>query len=83
VALSGQDGFGTDDARGFTATPGGYTFGVCSAAQAAQNPEPQACQVSPSIEPKVMDTVPPPGVSLASELNVLANPVQLQGVTIP
>jgi glucoamylase len=93
VALSGQDGFGTDDARGFTATPGGYTFGVCSAAQAAQTPEPQACQVSPSIEPKVMDTVPPAGVPLASELNVLAypgnttttlaTPVQLQGVTIP
>lgn len=93
VALAGQDGFGADDARAFTATPGGYTFGVCSAAEAGQNPEPQACQVSPSIEPEVMDTVPPPGVSLATELNVLdypgnttttlATPVQLQGVTVP
>jgi hypothetical protein len=53
--------------RAFTATPGACTFGICSAAEAAQNPEPQACQVSPSIEPEVMDTVPPPGVSLSSE----------------
>ena len=93
VALTGQDGFGTDDARAFTATPGSFTFGVCSAAEAGQSPEPQACQVSPSIEPEVMDTVPPSGVSLGSELNVLAypgnttttltTPVQLQGVTVP
>jgi glucoamylase len=93
VAVTGQDGFGTDDARAFTATPGAYTFGVCSAAQVAQNLEPQACQVSPSIEPEVLGTVPPPGVSLSSELNVLAypgnttttlaTPVQLQGVTVP
>ena len=93
VALTGQDGFGTDDARAFTATPGSFTFGVCSAAEAGQNPEPQACQVSPSIEPEVMDTVPPSGVPPGSELNVLASPgnttttlatpVQLQGVTVP
>ena len=54
VALAGQDGFGTDDARAFTATPGAFSFGVCSAAEAAQSPEPQACEVSPSIEPEVM-----------------------------
>jgi glucoamylase len=83
VALAGQDGFGTDDARAFTPTPGDYTFGVCSAAEAAQNPEPQVCQVSPSAEPEVLDTVPPAGVSLASELNVLAAPAELQGVTVP
>src|SRR5450755_3721841 len=93
VAVAGQDGFGTDDARAFTATPGAYSFGVCSAAEAGQSPEPQACQVSPSIEPEVMDTVPPSGVTLSPELNVLAypgnttttlvTPPQLQGVTVP
>ena len=34
MTLTGQDGFGNNDARTFTATPGGYTFGVCSAAVA-------------------------------------------------
>ena len=93
VALAGQDGFGTDDARAFTATPGAFTFGVCSAAEAAQSPEPQVCQVSPSIEPEVLDTVPPAGVTLGSELNLLnypgnttttlTTPPQLQGITVP
>ena len=83
VAVAGQDGFGTDDARAFTATPGDFTFGVCSAAEAAQNPEPAVCQVAPSSEPEVMDTVPPAGVSLSSELDVTAGPAELQGVTVP
>jgi glucoamylase len=93
VALAGQDGFGTDDARAFTATPGAFTFGVCSAAEAAQSPEPQVCQVSPSIEPEVLDTVPPAGVTLSGELNLLnypgnttttlTTPPQLQGITVP
>jgi glucoamylase len=83
VALAGQDGFGTDDARAFTATPGDFTFGVCSAAEAAQSPEPAVCQVPPSSEPEVLDTVPPPGVSLSSELDVTAGPAVLQGVTVP
>ncbi len=74
---------GTDDARAFTATPGDFTFGVCSAAEAAQNPEPAVCQVSPSAEPEGMDTVPPPGVSLSSELDVTAGPAVLQGVVVP
>ena len=71
--------------------PGAYSFGVCSAAKAGQAPEPEACQVSPSIGPEVMDTVPPPGVALSAELNLLdypgnttpATPAQLQGVTVP
>jgi glucoamylase len=83
VALAGQDGFGTDDARAFTATPGDFSFGVCSAAEAAQTPEPAVCQVAPSAEPEVMDTVPPAGVSLSSELDVTAGPAVLQGVTVP
>jgi glucoamylase len=93
VALYGQDGFGIDDARAFTATPQAFTFGVCSAAEAGESPEPEVCQVSPSIEPEVMDTIPPAGVSLSQELTVLnypgnttstlATPVVLQGVTVP
>ena len=31
IALTGQDGFSSDQARAFTATPGGYSFGVCAA----------------------------------------------------
>ncbi len=29
--LTGQDGFSSDQARAFTPTPGGYSFGVCAA----------------------------------------------------
>ena len=31
VVLTGQDGFSSDQARAFTATPGPFTFGVCAA----------------------------------------------------
>ena len=48
VTLTGQDGFGNDDARTFTATPGAYTFGVCSAAVAAEPSPPAICSVSPA-----------------------------------
>jgi len=68
-------------------------LGVCSAAEAGQTPEPEACQVSPSIEPEVMDTVPPPGVAASAEPNQLdypgntttrlATPPPLQGVAVP
>lgn len=43
VTLTGQDGFGLDDARTFTATPGAQVFGVCSSATASQ-PTPSAVQ---------------------------------------
>ena len=64
VALTGQDGFGTDDARAFTATPGSYTFGVCSAEVASAASPPAICSVSPSTVPYVMDTIPPSGVDV-------------------
>ncbi|HUN30678.1 MAG TPA: glucodextranase DOMON-like domain-containing protein [Trebonia sp.] len=85
VTLAGQDGFGTDDARTFTATPGAYTFGVCSAAVAGQASPPAICSVSPSAVPYVLDTIPPSGVSVQAELDpTLSTPgVQLQGVTVP
>ena len=33
--------------------------------------------------PKVIDTITPPGVSQATELNPALGPVVLQGVTVP
>jgi glucoamylase len=85
VTLTGQDGFGVDDARTFTLTPGAYTFGVCSAAVAGESPPPAICGVDPSTVPFVMDTIPPTSVNVQTELNPTLNPagVELQGVTVP
>jgi glucoamylase len=78
VALTGQDGFSSDQARAFTQPAGDFSFGVCT--PGATSP---ICAVDPNTVPKVMDTVPPPGVDQASELNPLNGPVKLQGVTVP
>ena len=85
VTLTGQDGFGNDDARTFTATPGGYTFGVCSAAEAGGSPPPAVCSADPASVPLIMDTIPPGTVNVQTELDPTANPsgVTLQGVTVP
>ena len=85
VTLTGQDGFGNDDARTFTATPGGYTFGVCSAAVAGGSSPPAVCSADPGSVPLVMDTIPPATVNVQTELDPTANPsgVALQGVTVP
>jgi carbohydrate-binding DOMON domain-containing protein len=79
VTLTGQDGFSPDQARAFTATPGGFTFGVC--ATASSDPH---CTVDPTTVPKVMDTITPAGVSQSNELDyTLHSPVVLQDVVIP
>jgi glucoamylase len=85
VTLAGQDGFGNDDARTFTATPGQYTFGVCSAAVAGEPSPPAICSVNPADVPIVMDTIPPATVNVQTELDPTVNPsgVALQGVTVP
>ncbi len=86
VTLTGQNGEGgNDDARTFTATPGQYTFGVCSAAVAGGPTPPAVCAVSPADVPIVMDTIPPATVNVQTELDPTQNPsgVALQGVTIP
>jgi len=83
LALTGQDGFGFYDARTFTPTPGPYTFGVCSAAVASGPSPPAICSYNPSLVPYVLDTVPPAGVDVRSELNPTLGPVVLQGVTVP
>ena len=78
VVLTGQDGFGTDQARNFTTTAGGFTFGVCAPDGTAP-----ICSVNPSTVPKAMDVIPPPGVSQATELNPTVGPVVIQPVTVP
>ena len=78
VTLTGQDGFSSDQARAFTATPGAFTFGVCGAGDTSP-----ICSVDPGTVPKVMDTMAPPGVPQATELDPTHGPVVLQGVTIP
>ncbi len=76
VALTGQDGTQNPaPLRQFTATPGQYTFGVC--APGGSSP---ICSLDPNTVPKVMDTITPPGVSQATELNPTLGPVELQGV---
>jgi hypothetical protein len=78
VTLTGQDGYSSDQARAFTATPGGYSFGVCASASSDAH-----CTFDPNNVPKVMDTLTPDGVSQSSELDYTLGPVVLQDVTIP
>jgi glucoamylase len=78
VVLTGQDGFGTDQARNFTPTPGAFTFGVC----ATGNTSP-ICSVDPGAVPKAVDVITPAGVSQATELNPTLGPVVIQGVAVP
>jgi glucoamylase len=77
LALTGQDGFSSDQARAFTQPAGAYTFGVCPVG----GPEP-ICSVDPSTVPKVMDTITPTGVSQSTELDPTVGAVELQGVTV-
>ena len=78
LALTGQDGEGgNDNARPFTQYPGAYAFGVCPVG----GTEP-ICSYDPNSVPEVMDTITPPGVSQATELNPTLGPVVLQGVTV-
>jgi glucan 1,4-alpha-glucosidase len=79
VVLTGQDGFSPDQARGFTATPGEFSFGVC--ATASTDPH---CTVDPASVPKAMDVLTPAGVAQADELDyTVHSPVTIQAVTIP
>ena len=78
LALAGQDGYSPDLARAFAATPQPYSFGVCPVGGTAL-----ICSADPGSVAKVMDTITPPGVSQATELDSSAGPVVLQGVTVP
>jgi glucoamylase len=78
VVLTGQDGFSSDQARGFQATPQDFQFGVCATA----SPDPH-CTVDPNTVPKAMDALVPSGVLQSTELDYTLGPVVLQDVTIP
>jgi glucan 1,4-alpha-glucosidase len=78
VVLTGQDGFGTDQARNFTPTPGGFTFGVCAPGGTAP-----VCAADPGTVPKAMDVLTPAGVSQATELDPTRGPVAIQPVPVP
>jgi glucoamylase len=78
VVLTGQDGFSSDQARAFTATPGPFTFGVCASGGTAP-----ICTFDPKAVPKAMDVVTPPGMSQATELDPTLGPVVIQPVTVP
>jgi glucoamylase len=78
VVLTGQDGFSSDQARTFTATPQPFNFGVC----AAPSLDPH-CTVDPNSVPKAMDVITPAGVNQSTELDYTLGPVVIQGVLIP
>ena len=79
VALTGQDGFSPDQARAFASTPQGFAFGVCAAGDTTD----AICNANPGTVPKVIDTIPPSGVSQGTELDPTLGPVVLQGVPVP
>ncbi len=60
LTLTGQDGFSSDQARGFQPTPQDFQFGVCAPTANLTDPH---CTFNPSLVPKVMDTIPPAGVT--------------------
>jgi glucoamylase len=78
VVLTGQDGFSSDQARGFAPTPQAFLFGVC-----APNGTAAICSVDPNTVPKAMDVITPQGVSQATELDPTLGPVVIQPVTVP
>ncbi len=79
VVLTGQDGFSSDQARGFQPTPQDFQFGVCATASADPH-----CTFNPGLVPKAVDVITPPGVLQSDELEyTLHNPVVLTGVAIP
>jgi glucan 1,4-alpha-glucosidase len=78
VVLTGQDGFSPDQARGFTATPQDFQFGVC--ATASSDPH---CTANPDTVPKALDVLTPSGTAQSDELDyTLHQPVVIKGVAI-
>jgi glucoamylase len=78
VVLTGQDGFSSDQARGFASTPQTFLFGVCAPGGTAP-----VCAVSPDAVAKAMDVTTPQGVSQATELDRSRGPVVIQPVSVP
>ncbi|MBV9449296.1 MAG: hypothetical protein JO345_25705, partial [Streptosporangiaceae bacterium] len=78
VVLTGQDGFSSDQARAFTATPGAFSFGVCAVGGTSP-----ICKAGPATVPKAVDVLTPGNVSQAAELDPTRGPVVIQPVTVP
>jgi glucoamylase len=78
VVMTGQDGFSSDQARGFAPTPQTFLFGVCAPGGTAP-----VCSAPPDTVPKAMDVTTPEGVSQATELDPTRGPVVIQPVTVP
>ena len=78
VVLTGQNGFSSDQARGFAPTPQGFLFGVC--APGGTSP---ICSVDPGTVAKAVDVITPPGVDQGTELDPTHQPVVIQPVVAP
>jgi glucoamylase len=79
VVETGQDGFSSDQARGFQPTPQDFQFGVCAAASSDPH-----CTFDPGQVPKAVDVFTPAGVSQSDELDyTVHNPVVIAPITIP
>jgi glucan 1,4-alpha-glucosidase len=77
VVLTGQDGFSSDQARGFQPTPQPFQFGVCATASADPH-----CTFNPGLVPKAVDVLTG-GASQATMLDYTIGPVALSGVSMP
>ena len=75
--LTGQDGFSSDQARSFAATPQPFAFGVCAGGNTAP-----ICSANPTTVPKAVDVLTPPGVSQSTELNPTTGPVAIRAVPV-
>jgi glucoamylase len=79
VVLTGQDGFSSDQARGFQATPQPFQFGVCATASSDAH-----CTVDPGTVPKALDVLTPSGISQSDELDyTVHSPVTIAPVAMP
>jgi glucoamylase len=78
VVLTGQDGFSSDQARGFMATAQPFQFGVCAPGGTAA-----ICSTDPGSVPKAVDVITPEGVSQGAELDPTLGPVAIHPVTVP
>jgi glucoamylase len=78
VVLTGQDGFSSDQARGFAPTAQPFLFGVCAPGGSAA-----VCAAGPGSVPKAVDVITPAGVSQATELDPTLGPVVIQPVLVP
>ena len=79
VVLTGQDGFSSDQARGFQPTPQDFQFGVC----APRSSDPH-CTFNPGTVPKAVDVLTPAGVAQTDELDyTIHNPVTIAPVVMP